>query len=90
MKLPQTIQGVRCGANDIDIETFCGATDLRTFSTAAVRVLLDQVQQDAPILLKASDFNLQAANTNSINLAAKIDRRILKLAWHQICASLFA
>jgi hypothetical protein len=90
IKLPQTIQGVRHGANDINIETFCGAANLRTLSTAAVRVLLDQVQQDAPVLLKASNFNLQAANTDSIDLAAKINRRILKLAWHQICASMFA
>jgi hypothetical protein len=89
IKLPQTIQGVRRGATDINIETFCGAADLRTLSTAAVWVLLDQIQQDAPVLLKASNFNLQATNTDSINLAAKIDRRILKLVWHQICASLF-
>ncbi len=68
IELPQTIQGVRRGANNINIETFCGAADLPTLSTAEVWVLLDQVQQDAPILLKASDFNLQAANTNSIVL----------------------
>jgi hypothetical protein len=90
IELPQTIQGVCPGANDINIEMFCGAANLRTLSTAAVWVLLDQVQQDAPVLLKASDFNLQAANTDSIDLAAEINRHILKLAWHQICASLFA
>jgi hypothetical protein len=69
---------------------FCSAADLRTLSTAEVQILLDQVQQDAPVLLKASDFNLQVANTDSIDLVAEIDRRILKLAWHQICALLFA
>jgi hypothetical protein len=90
IELPQTIQGVYRGTNNINIETFCGAADLRTLGTAEVQILLDQVQQDAPVLLKASDFNLQVANTDSIDLAAEIDRRILKLAWHQICASLFA
>jgi hypothetical protein len=59
IELPQTIQGVHCGANNINIETFCGVANLLTLSTAEVRILLDQVQQDAPVLLKASNFNLR-------------------------------
>jgi hypothetical protein len=40
--------------------------------------------------LKASDFNLQNANTNSMDIALDIKQKILKLAWHQLCVSVFA
>jgi hypothetical protein len=51
--------------------------------------ILGQVQQDAPVLLKASDFNLQTANTDGTDISHNINRKILKVAWHQICASVF-
>ncbi len=52
--------------------------------------ILSVVQQDSPMLLGALDFNLQAANTNSNDVSLEINQKILKLAWHQICASVFA
>ena len=51
--------------------------------------ILVHVQKDDPGLLKASDFNLRTATTVSNDINLKIDRKILKLAWHQICASVF-
>jgi hypothetical protein len=90
IELPQALQVVHHGANNIHIETFVGRADLSTYTPAEFQGILEEVQQDAPIKLTKSEFNLQAANTDSINLATEIDRRILKLAWHQICASLFA
>ncbi len=47
--------------------------------------ILVHVQQDAPMLLKASDFNLRTANTDLNNISLEN-----LLAWHQICASVFA
>jgi hypothetical protein len=90
IELPQAIQGVCRGNINVNIETFMGNADLSTYTPAEIQDLLEQVQQDAPMKLTESEFNLQSENTDSINLAADIDRRILKLAWHQICASLFA
>jgi hypothetical protein len=90
IELPQTIRQVCRGNNDISIETFVGHDNLTTYTPGEVQGILEEVQQDAPMKLTESEFNLQAANTDSINLAADIDRRILKLAWHQVCALLFA
>jgi hypothetical protein len=50
---------------------------------------LHPVLQTGPVLLQASDFNLQAANTNSQDIALDVDGKILKLAWHQVCAPFF-
>ena len=47
------------------------------------------VHQDGPVMLAASDFNLQNANMDSVAIAANINGKILKLAWHQLCASIF-
>ena len=64
--------------------------DLRTLGPDDVKtVILNPVLQSGPVLLEASDFNLQTANTNSQDIASEIDGRILKLAWHQVCASIF-
>jgi hypothetical protein len=52
--------------------------------------ILSVVQQDAPVLLQASNFNLDVANTDSTNISIEIDQKILKLAWHQICVSVFS
>ncbi len=51
--------------------------------------ILTPVLQDGPIMLEASDFNLQNANTNFVMISKEIDGKILKLAWHQLCASIF-
>jgi len=40
-------------------------------------------------MLAASDFNLTHANTDTHAVSAEIDRKILKMAWHQLCASIF-
>jgi hypothetical protein len=53
--------------------------------------ILVHVQQNDSVLLKASDFNLlRTANMDSNDIYLKIDCKILKLAWHHICASVFA
>jgi hypothetical protein len=42
------------------------------------------------MLLKASNFNLQNANTDSTDISLDIEQKILKLAWHQLYTSVFA
>ena len=44
--------------------------------------ILTPVLQNGPMLLQASNFNLQTANTNSQEIAAENDGKIVKLAWH--------
>jgi hypothetical protein len=39
--------------------------------------------------LEAPDFNLQHATTNLTGIAMEVDAKILKLAWHQLCTSIF-
>ena len=73
IELPQAIRQVRRGNNDISIETFAGRDDITTYTPGEMQGILEEVQQDAPMILTESEFNLQAANTNSINLAADID-----------------
>ena len=53
------------------------------------RLILKPVLQDGPVQLIPSDFNLPEVNTNLAGIGAKIDGKILKLAWHQLCASVF-
>ena len=70
--------------------SYCGADDLRTLSPEEVKTqILHPVLQTGPVLLQASDFNLQVANTNSQDITPDVDGKILKLAWHQVCASIF-
>ncbi len=74
-----------------NLVSFLGVDDLRTLTPPVVQtVLLHACLQDGPVLLKASDFNLQNANTDSTDIALNIKQKILKLAWHQLCASVFA
>jgi hypothetical protein len=74
-----------------NLVSFLGADNLRTLTPPEVqRVLLDACLQDGPVLLKSSDFNLQNANTNSTDIALDIEQKILKLAWHHLCTSIFA
>ncbi len=52
--------------------------------------ILNPVLQDGPVLLEASNFNLQNANTNASGIGLEIYRKILKLTWHQLCDSIFS
>jgi hypothetical protein len=74
-----------------NLVSFLGVDDLCTLTPPVVQTVpLDACLQDGPVLLKAYDFNLQNANTNSTDIALNIKQKILKLAWHQLCASVFA
>jgi hypothetical protein len=73
-----------------NLVSFLGVNDLRTLTPPEVKtVLLDPCLQDGPVLLKASNFNLQNANTDSMEISLDIEQKILKLAWHQLCTSVF-
>ena len=70
--------------------SFLGIDDLRSLNPDDVKTdILTPVLQNGPVLLQASNFNLQTVNTNSQEIAAEIDGKIVKLAWHQVCASIF-
>ena len=69
--------------------SFWGVNDLRSLNPDNVKAdILTPVLQNGPVLLQASDFNLQTVNTNSQEIAVEIDGEIVKLAWHQVCASI--
>ena len=51
--------------------------------------ILEPVLQDGPVLLGPLEFNLQDVNTNSSGIGMAINGKILKLAWHQLCAAIF-
>jgi hypothetical protein len=71
--------------------SFLGVDDLHLLTPPDVQTfLLDATLQDGPVLCKASDFNLQNANTDSTDIALDIEQKILKLAWHQLCTFVFA
>jgi hypothetical protein len=92
IKLPQGSRALINGAgNGYNLVSFLGVDDLGTLTREQVHAdILSVVQQDSPLLLCVSDFNLQAANTNSNDVNLDINWKTLKLAWHQICASVFA
>jgi hypothetical protein len=92
IKLPQGSHALINGVgNGYNLVFFLAVDDLRTLTREQVHAeILSVVQQDSPVLLCALDFNLQAANTYSNDVNLEIDWKILKLAWHQICASVFA
>jgi hypothetical protein len=92
LELPQESRAMTNGTGAAyNLVSFLGTDDLRTLTPAEVKAaILDPCLQDGPVLLKASDFNLNVANTDSTNISANIEQKILKLAWHQICASVFA
>jgi hypothetical protein len=91
IELPQSSRAMTNGAGGAyTLISYCGADDLRTLSPEEVKTqILHPVLQTCPVLLQASDFILQAANTNSQDIALDVDGKILKLAWHQVCASIF-
>ncbi len=92
MELPQESRAMTNGAGAVyNLLSFLGVDDLRTLTPPEVKAtILDPCLQDGPVLLKASDFNLQIANTDSTDISANIEHKILKLAWHQICTFVFA
>ena len=70
--------------------SFLGVDNLCSLNPNDVKAdILTPVLQNGPVLLQASNFNLQTANTNSQEIAAEINGKIVKLAWHQVCASIF-
>ena len=91
IELPQGSRQVIDGnGNPYQLVSFLGADNLRTLTRDEVQIdILDIVQQSGPMLLRASDFNLNVANTDAHDIARDIDQKILKMAWHQICASVF-
>ncbi len=91
IELLQTMQGMMNG-NDAayNLTSYLGNGNLRTLSPEMVRdTILRPVLQDGPVLLEVPDFNLQNAMTNFTGIAMEVDAKILKLAWHQLCASIF-
>ena len=91
LELPQASRAMTNGAGGgYTLISFLGVNDLQTLSPEEVKMqVLNPVLQNGPVLLQASDFNLQTANTNAHNIALKINGKILQLAWHQVCASIF-
>ena len=91
IELPQASRAMTNGAGGgYTLISFLGVDDLRTLSPDQVEAqVLNPVLQNGPVLLQASDFNLQTANTNAHDIALEIDGKILQLAWHQVCASIF-
>jgi hypothetical protein len=85
------MQGMTNGTNlAYNLTSYLGPDDLHTLNPDTVHAtILWPVLQDGPVLLEAPDFNLQNAMTNSIGIAMEVDGKILKLAWHQLCTSIF-
>jgi hypothetical protein len=91
IELPQSSQGMMNGSGvAYNLNSYLGPADLQTLTPEVVRTtILTPVLQDGPVLLEVSNFNLQNENTNASGIRMEIDRKILKLAWHQLCASIF-
>ncbi len=63
--------------------SFLGVDDIFSLNSDDVKAdILTPVLHNGPVLLQASNFNLQTANTNSQEIAAENDGKIVKLAWH--------
>jgi hypothetical protein len=70
--------------------SFLGPVDLCLLLPDVMKTtILEPVLQDGPVLLGPLDFNLQDVNTISSGIGMEINRKILKLAWHQLCAAIF-
>ena len=91
IKLPQGTQAMTDDAGaGYTLVSYLGNADLRLMAPEDIkRLILEPVLQDGPVQLIPSDFNLPEVNTNSAGIGAKIDGKILKLAWHQVSASVF-
>ncbi len=91
IELPQLMQGMVNG-NGVayNLNSYLGPGDLHTLTLETVcTTILRPVLQDGLVLLEAPEFNLQHATTIAIGIAMEVDGKILKIAWHQLCASIF-
>ena len=80
IELPKTSRAMTNGADAAyTLVSFLGVDDICTLTP----------HQDGPIMLAGSDFNLTHANTDTHSITADINGKILKLAWHQLWASIF-
>lgn len=93
IELPQTAVQLQNGLNQpYQLVTYTGPADLRLMSVEEVRrVILVPSLQDSPISLLTADFNLPGSvRTDSTAIVETITNKILKLAFNQICATLFS
>jgi hypothetical protein len=73
-----------------NLNSYLGPANLWTLMPDMVRTtILNPVLKDGPVLLEASNFNLQNVNTNASGIGMEIDGEIVKLVWHQLCALIF-
>jgi hypothetical protein len=91
IKLPQgTCAMTNRNGGAYTLVSYLGPANLRTLTPPEVKVqILGVCLQDEPILLQASNFNLAIVNTDANAFAIDNERKILKIAWHQICTSIF-
>jgi hypothetical protein len=89
--LPQETHAMTNGnGGAYTLVSYLGLADIRTLTPPEVKAqILDVCLQDRPVLLQASNFNLATANTDANAFAIDNKRKILKIAWHQICTSIF-
>jgi hypothetical protein len=88
-ELPQSTR-VLTNAKAYTLVTYAGPDDFCMLRPADIHLqILAACMQDSPILLKASDFNLPLANTDTFEIGLKIEQKIQQLAWPEICASIF-
>ena len=93
IELPQSqVNLVNGGGNAYVLSTYTGPADLRTLSVDDMRnTILGPCLQDCPLALLAADFNLPGSvRTDESTIQGEINKKILKLAFHQICFTLFA
>jgi hypothetical protein len=90
-KLPQSTCAMISGNGQAyTLMTYAGSEDFCTLSPVNIQLqILATCMQDSPILLKASNFNLPSANTDAFEVGLKIERKIHRLAWPEICAFVF-
>ncbi len=70
--------------------SYLGHDDLRLLTPPEVKAqIFNLCHQDGPVLLQASDFNLALANTDAHSFVIENEHKILRIAWHQICTSIF-
>jgi hypothetical protein len=91
IELPQGTHAMTNGnGGAYTLVSYLGPANLHTLTPPEVKAqTLDVCLQDGPVLLQASNFNLATANTDANAFAINNERKILKIAWHQICTSIF-
>jgi hypothetical protein len=92
IKLPQSTNQVNNGlGNPYQLTTWHGVANVRTLTAAQVRdEILMPCLRNSPILLATTNFNLPGiVRTSSNEINGEIKRKILHLAFNQICATLF-